>query len=91
MRKYFSAFCSLLMFLTSTGCESPELSGIRAAQLAQSNRIGQEPAGDYFIGRRYYNANYKFWGYIRKLGQPWRDGATRDVQREPESSPRIAR
>ena len=31
-----------------------------------------EPPGDYFVGRRYYNPNYKFWGYVRKPGQPWR-------------------
>ena len=48
------------------------MSGDRAAQLAQRNRIGQEPAGDYFVGRRYYNPNYKFWGYIRRPGQPWK-------------------
>ena len=32
----------------------------------------QEQPGNYFIGRRYYNPNYKFWGYVRKPGQPWR-------------------
>ena len=25
------------------------------------------------MGRRYYNPNYKFWGYVRKPGQPWRE------------------
>ena len=66
-------FClfSLLALVAVTGCESPELSGIRAARLAQRGRIAQEPPGDYFIGRRYYNVNYKFWGYVRKPGQPW--------------------
>ncbi len=33
----------------------------------------QEAPGNYFIGRRYYNDNYKFWGYVRKPGQPWHD------------------
>ena len=71
MRKLL--LCSASFFLLLVGCESPEKSGIRAAQLAQRAAIFQEPPGDYFIGRRYYNPNYKFWGYIRKPGQPWRD------------------
>jgi hypothetical protein len=33
--------------------------------------INAEPAGDYFIGRRYYKLDYKFWGWVRKPGQPW--------------------
>ena len=63
---------TLLLALTLSGCDSPELSGQRAAQLAQRNAILSEPPGDYFIGRRYFNPNYKFWGYVRRPGQPWR-------------------
>ena len=63
--------CSVLVLLALVGCESPELSGVRTARLAARGRIAQEPPGDYFIGRRYYNPNYKFWGYVRKPGQPW--------------------
>lgn len=33
--------------------------------------IAQEPKGAYFVGRRYYKVDYKFWGYIRKSGEPW--------------------
>jgi hypothetical protein len=33
--------------------------------------IAQEPEGDYFIGRRYYKLEYKFWGWVRKPRQPW--------------------
>ena len=39
----------------------------RAAMIAE---INAEPQGDYFIGRRYYKVDYKFWGYVRKPGQP---------------------
>jgi len=31
---------------------------------------GEKP-GSYFIGRRYYKVDYKFWGWVRKPGQPW--------------------
>lgn len=30
-----------------------------------------EPPGNYYIGRRYYKPVYKFWGYVRRPGQPW--------------------
>ena len=70
MRKILSCFLTTVLLLA--GCDSPEQSGIRAARLAQRNAVYSEPPGDYFVGRRYYNANYKFWGYIRRPGQPWR-------------------
>ena len=51
-------------------CESvPQ--GIQQARLQAAQRIQAEPPGDYFIGRRYYKPDYKFWGYIRRPGQPW--------------------
>jgi hypothetical protein len=33
--------------------------------------IASEPPGNYFIGRRYYKQDYKFWGWVRSPGQPW--------------------
>ena len=36
-----------------------------------TQHIAAEPAGDYFIGRRYYKPDFKFWGYIRRPSQPW--------------------
>ena len=70
MRKTFLvAFAGCLAL---AGCESPGHSGDIAAALAQRNAVYAEPPGDYFIGRRYYNPNYKFWGYVRRPGQPWK-------------------
>src|SRR6266403_1722507 len=52
------------------GCETmPQ--GIQQARIEMAQRIAAEPAGDYYIGRRYYKPDYKFWGYIRRSGQPW--------------------
>ncbi|MEO5753508.1 MAG: hypothetical protein ABIR38_02250 [Chthoniobacterales bacterium] len=67
-------FHPLKLFLVSllflAGCETmPE--GIHQARLAMSQRIQSEPPGNYFIGRRYFKRNYKFWGYVRRPGQPW--------------------
>lgn len=42
-----------------------------AARAAMSESIKQEPPGDYFIGRRYFKNDYKFWGYVRAPGKPW--------------------
>jgi hypothetical protein len=52
------------------GCQTmPE--GIHQARIDMAQRIAAEPAGDYFIGRRYYKPDFKFWGYVRRPGQPW--------------------
>jgi len=52
------------------GCETvPQ--GIQQARIEMAQRIATEPTGDYYIGRRYYKPDYKFWGYVRKPGQPW--------------------
>src|SRR5213080_1511707 len=45
--------------------------GIQQARIEMAQRIAAEPTGDYYIGRRYYKPDYKFWGYVRKAGQPW--------------------
>jgi hypothetical protein len=45
--------------------------GIQQARVAVANRIASEAPGDYFIGRRYYKPDFKFWGYVRRPGQPW--------------------
>ena len=53
-----------------TGCETmPE--GIQQARIAMAQHIAAEPPGDYFIGRRYFKPDFKFWGYVREPGQPW--------------------
>src|SRR5215467_10973631 len=45
--------------------------GSQQARIEMAQQIAAEPTGDYYIGRRYYKPDYKFWGYIRKPGQPW--------------------
>src|SRR3954471_8031913 len=45
--------------------------GIQSAKIAMAHQIAAEPPGDYYIGRRYYKPDFKFWGYIRRPGQPW--------------------
>ena len=59
--------CTLAIF---AGCATadPQGAASRAALLAE---IQSEQPGNYVIGRRYYKVDYKFWGWIRKPGQPW--------------------
>src|SRR5919109_460163 len=61
---------NLLVAAFFAGCQSmPQ--GIQQARIEMAQRIAAEPAGDYYISRRYYKPDYKFWGYVRKPGQPW--------------------
>lgn len=58
---------ALLLFAS---CQT-EQTGIRNAKIAMAQRIAAEPAGDYYIGRRYFKPDFKFWGYVRRPNQPW--------------------
>src|ERR1044071_8063985 len=61
---------TLIGLLVLSGCQTvPE--GIQRARLAMAQGIAAEPPGDYYIGRRYYKPDFKFWGYLRRPGQPW--------------------
>jgi len=61
----------LLAAILLTSCETPIPAGIQESRAALAQSIAAEPPGDYFIGRRYFKPDYKFWGYIRRPGQPW--------------------
>ena len=70
LRFVFAADIFLAVFFLA-GCETmPQ--GIQQARIEAAQKIQAEPPGDYFIGRRYFKAAvYKFWGYVRRPGQPW--------------------
>lgn len=72
MRKFqpLQAFLLFVSLSLLPGCETmPE--GIHQARIAMTQHIQAEPPGDYFIGRRYYKPDYKFWGYVRRPGESW--------------------
>lgn len=58
------------MLLSLSGCQTTE-SGMQNAKVQMASRIAAETPGDYYIGRRYFKPDFKFWGYIRKPNQPW--------------------
>jgi hypothetical protein len=61
-------FAAALLFLA--GCQT-EPTGIQNAKIAMAQRIAAETPGDYYIGRRYFKPDFKFWGYVRRPGEPW--------------------
>lgn len=63
--------CLLAITLSLAGCETLEMKNAQSARLAMDLAIRNETPGDYFIGRRYYKQDYKFWGWVRRPGQPW--------------------
>lgn len=74
MHKLFATLsAAILGVLTLGGCQTTggntAPSGSSRAEMEAG--IAAEPSG-YYVGRRYYKKDYKFWGYIRKSGQPWK-------------------
>ena len=61
----------LLTLAFFSGCATAGSQAAAAARAAMLEEIRKEPAGDYYIARRYYKVDYKIWGYVRKAGQPW--------------------
>lgn len=54
-------------------CQTYSLKDDCRAIRAREADIAREPAGDYYIGRRYYVPITRFWGYLRRPGQSWRE------------------
>ena len=69
LRLFVSLQAALAAFLLPA-CQSTGPQGIQQTNVAAA-AIQSEAPGDYYIGRRYYKAQYKFWGYVRRPGQPW--------------------
>jgi len=68
----FLAFSAILLSVFLSGCADPGWQGIQQARVQMETQIKTEEAGNYYIGRRYYKEDYKFWGWIRQPGQPWK-------------------
>jgi hypothetical protein len=66
LTRFFSL--SLALWLAA-GCTTTDSQ--TTSRRSMINDIQNEGAGDYYIGRRYYKVDYKFWGWVRKPGQPW--------------------
>jgi hypothetical protein len=75
----FRLFLAILLLaggaLFLTGCETTRAGnrwqGIQSTRMVMTDAIRAEEPGDYWIGRRHYKVDYKFWGWVRRPGQPW--------------------
>ena len=65
----FLALALLSSPLFISGCATADPNA--QTRTTMLNEIKGEVPGDYYIGRRYYKVDYKFWGYIRRPGEPW--------------------
>ena len=70
MKRTLWLFGMVLPLFFLAGCETT-LPGIQAAKVEMAQKYAAETPGDYFIARRYYKPDFKFWGYVRRPGQPW--------------------
>jgi hypothetical protein len=63
----------LLASLLLGACAGPPREGIQSNSrlAATAATVQNEAPGNYWIGRRYYKPVFKFWGYVRRPGQPW--------------------
>ena len=71
MKTIFYALAAVVGVLLTSGCETTDSFNLASARAELMESIRTEPPGNYFIGRRYYKVDYKFWGYVRRPGEPW--------------------
>ena len=65
---------ALLLLPFFGGCAStvgPTPGQFKQARAAMLAEIQAEPRDAYFVGRRYFKTEYKFWGFVRASGHPW--------------------
>lgn len=74
------AACSALILSSCTTTSTTSGSGAGAlpssalshpAVKARNEQIALEAPGNYYIGRRWWTDGTRFWGYLRKPGEPW--------------------
>jgi hypothetical protein len=59
-----------LVTLAFTSCQMND-AAMQAMMDQRNAAIAAEPAGDYYIGRRFHIDRTHLWGYVRKARQPW--------------------
>lgn len=68
-----TALASLLCLQACVSTDDTRLpAGGGFNQAAVNAQIQSEKPGDYWIGRRYFKKDYRFWGYVRRPGQSWK-------------------
>jgi hypothetical protein len=61
-----------LVSCAGTGVGPQKTTPAQALLIEQRNaQIAQEPAGDYYIARRFHIERTHLWGYLRRPGETW--------------------
>jgi len=55
----------------STGTSSQRVNPNNYLYQQRNAMIAKEPKGDYYVGRRYWIEGTRFWGFVRRPGEPW--------------------
>jgi len=69
--KIFARCLLISALFVLAACETAEQKEVKQERQVMNDNIKKELPGNYFIGRRYYKKDYKFWGFIRSPGQSW--------------------
>jgi hypothetical protein len=75
--KLFQLLVTAIALLASTGCENMKIQRRTSGPVDATARaavvagIAAEPKGAYYVGRRYFKTEYKFWGWVRRSGESW--------------------
>lgn len=69
LKRIIIASGTVLMLCQCVNTTQSDCAAIRQREA----EIAQEAAGNYYIGRRYHIPNTRFWGYLRKPQQSWRE------------------
>ena len=67
--RHFALLILAITTLAFSGCTTTD--PLAVSRQAMLSEIKTEARGSYFIGRRYYKEDYKFWGWVRKPAEPW--------------------
>ncbi len=86
------AVASLFLGACATPSDSTYYTGQRftrdhPALVARNAQIAAEPRGDFYIGRRYFIDGTRFWGFIRKPGQPWQQAKLSVINEDQKFTP----
>ncbi len=69
LRSYTFSLAAIALLLLAACQTVPSIDEKRRQAMLEA--IPFEPPGNYFVGRRYYKKDYKFWGFVRKPREMW--------------------